>query len=195
MIESTKCEPTDGLDKKKFWEDKADSLYSDRLSVLFEKIIDIPSLAASHEDIKEVKETDGSKPEPFIPMKEDVKIIEQAGPSEIKRDSEISPSEIAASSIYQSVYSAPKEPFKPQISGDEFEEKYAKLYVEYSILQKERNELRKRVDELEIRNELTRKKDNAMKQITAQENGFQLVHLIIVAVISLLLGAFLIKSY
>jgi len=193
---------SDNLDRK-FWDDHADSLNSDRLYVLFEKVVDIPGLPLHHDDVKEIhkeeKKLEQSK-NPFdsILAKEDSKIVEKAGPppkqTGEKRESEISPTN--GSSVFQSVYQPPVENVQSKIQNSEdLEDKYTKLYTEYNKLIKERNELKKKCEDLEIRNELTLKKDNALKQTTATDSGFQLVHLIIVAVISLLLGAFLIKSY
>ena len=138
--------------------------------------------------------------------KEDEKVSKPLEASqEIRKSSEVGASEIQASSIFKSVYEPSKEPIKEHGSSikeslrgspiDDIEEKYNKLFTEYNVLQKERNELRTKIEELETRNELGRKKENAMRQIAPRLEGFQLVHLIIVAIVSLLLGAFLTRSH
>ncbi len=221
MIESAKCENTENLDSA-FWKERAKEVYSDRLSVMFKRAVEIPSLGHPRDEVKAALEPHEPSPLLFkrsVAAEEDEKVHQRDTVSpEVKKVPEGEASEIQASSVFKSVYEPSpksaavreevvKEPAKPapvqtrpepqqrRQSAEDFEEKYNKLYVEYTSLQKERNELRKKVGEMEMRNELVWKKENAMKQVTQPDTGFQLVHLIIVAVISLLLGAFLIKSY
>ena len=72
----------------------------------------------------------------------------------------------------------------------QFEDKYNHLYNEYISIKKERNELKSKLEESEIRKDLTQKKDNATKVVATKE-GYQLNHLLAVAGIFLLVGMIL----
>lgn len=92
------------------------------------------------------------------------------------------------------VISEPENPIEKSIEevkaapeSDQFEEKYNCLYAKYVNIKKEREELRQKLEETEIRKDLTQKKDNATKGIIPNE-GYGLKEVSMIAGVFLLIG-------
>jgi len=84
----------------------------------------------------------------------------------------------------------PIKEYANNLNDTQFEKEYNDLYNKYMIMKKERNDFKTKIEELEIRRDLTQKKDNATKVVATKE-GYQLNHLLMVAGIFLLLGMIL----
>lgn len=164
MVEYAKCSPEDVIDKD-FWTDKSIQISKHYLHVGFRQVVEVSGI--SQESQNEPTESDVAASMYSVAG-------EQVEPEKAKKETMEEPIDEAKS--------APE--------SSQFEEKYNRLYSEYVNIKKERDELRRKLEETEIRKDLTQKKDNATKSIIPNE-GYGIKEVSITAGVFLLIGMIL----